>query len=149
MSSISGGGKSTFAREIVKGLPETGYVIVSADNFFTRRGNGVYDFNPALLPVAHKECYLDFLAACSLRTPIVIVDNTNLSAWEIAPYYTHAAAMGYEVKIIRIKCDPAIAAKRNSHGVPYNSVVGMAKRYNEKVGWPPFWNVEEHNAGGV
>lgn len=143
LSGPSGGGKSTIARQLTAGLPDCNFAILSADDFFTKHGKGVYDFVPSLLPEAHKECYLNFLAACSIRVPLVIVDNTNISGWEIAPYYRHAEVMGYDVSITKVLIDPAIAAKRNLHGVPFKAVESMAKRLGN--GWCPHWNVVVQN----
>lgn len=141
LSGSSGAGKSTTARNLVAGLPIQCYIIVSADDFFCRRGNGVYDFSPALLPEAHKECYLNFVGAINQRIPLVVVDNTNISGWEISPYYRYAEVMGYDVSITKVICDPAKAAARNLHGVPAKVVESMAKRLGS--GWCPHWKVTE------
>jgi hypothetical protein len=87
LSGPSGFGKSTLAAKLAGTVGEGKSFICSADNFFVNEG-GFYEFDPKLLPQAHKECYLDFINVVNFRTPLVIVDNTNLSGWEIAPYYS-------------------------------------------------------------
>lgn len=139
LSGPSGFGKSTLAEKLKAAVPEGQSFICSADNFFVDEG-GFYAFDPKLLPQAHKECWLDFLNVVSFRTPLVIVDNTNLSGWEISPY-THASAMGYDTKIMKLACDTKVAAARNVHGVPAKVVEGMASRHG--TGWCPFWIVEK------
>lgn len=137
LSGPSGVGKSTYTNALTTNQPAHLFAICSADNFFTKRGNGVYDFDPALLPEAHKESYLTFVDAVSIRVPLVIVDNTNLTGWEIAPYYTHAAAMGYMTKIIKFVRKPFA----NLHGVPDKAVQSMIARHGK--GWAPHWLVQE------
>lgn len=141
LSGPSGSGKSTIGRKLTAGLPRACWSICSADDYFVNRGQGVYDFDPKLLPLAHKECWLNFIAACAIRVPLIIVDNTNIEGWEISPYYTHAGAMGYDVSITKLVCDSKVAAGRNLHGVPAKSVESMARRHGK--GWPHFWNVVE------
>jgi len=143
LSGPSGAGKSTIAKRLIAGLPLTHYYIASADDYFYGRGNGVYSFVPSLLPEAHKECYLNFLSACSLRVPLVIVDNTNLQGWEIAPYYRHAEVMGYDVSITKVLIDIPTAAARNVHGVPLKAIESMSHRHGN--GWCPHWNVVTQN----
>jgi predicted ABC-type ATPase len=141
LSGPSGAGKSTVAKNLTASLPRVCYAILSADDFFTKRGNGVYDFDPKLLPEAHKACYLDFVSAINIRVPLVIVDNTNISGWEIAPYYRYAEVMGYDVSITKLIVRPEVCAARNVHGVPAKAVESMAKRHGG--GWCPHWKVTE------
>jgi len=143
LSGLAGAGKSTIARSLTTGLPISNYVIASADDYFTQYGNAPYNFVPSLLPDAHAECYLNFLAACALRVPLVIVDNTNLQGWEIAPYYRHAEAVGYDVSITKVLIDVPTAAARNVHSVPLKAIESMAKRHGN--GWCPHWNVVTQN----
>lgn len=148
LSGPSGAGKSTIARSLTAGLHMTNFVIASADDYFTNYGQSPYNFVPSLLPEAHKECYLNFLAACALRVPLVIVDNTNLQGWEIAPYYRHAEVMGYDVSITKVLIDVPTAAARNLHGVPLKAIESMSRRHGN--GWCPHWNVVvQDNTKGI
>ena len=128
---ISGSGKSTYARE---NYPEE--VICSADDFFTV--DGEYCFNPSMLSEAHTQCFRTAIFGLQSRLDIV-VDNTNTSIWEIAPYVLLAQAFGAEIEIIRVDCDPAVAAARNTHGVPSGAVFAMAARMEPLL---PFWPAE-------
>lgn len=74
----------------------------------------------------------------------VVVDNTNLEAWEIAPYIAYANMKKVPYTIIEIvvyEQDLARIADRNQHGVPY---AGIQKQYEKymKSNLPPFWNVK-------
>lgn len=180
ISAFSGAGKSTFASHYVNEHCSESF-IVSADD--TQRenahalgldyDNGGEGFDPALLAMAHPTCYLRFLRATAEKLPLILVDNTNLSKWEISPYVLGAEAHGYNVRIIRLVCDPDVAFARQRHGVPYavirnsetgairktfafgdkttgenESVVGgfcaMVDQFNERDVLP-WWNVESRN----
>ena len=130
---VSGSGKSTYTRKNYKNS-----IVCSADHFFTI--NGQYTFNPSKLGEAHQACIKKFVLRCTnedFNDDTLIVDNTNLTVAEIAPYVQVALAFGHQVEIIRLVCMVAEAAKRNTHGVPFKSVEAMAHRFeNLPVYWP-------------
>lgn len=131
----SGSGKSTWASNL------SGAETFSADHHFVG-DDGVYRFNPAELPVAHGACLRGFTEA--VRTGgagTVVVDNTNTTLTEIAPYVAVARAYGVEPEV-RVWCGeaPAHALTRNSHGVPPEAVKAMWGRMNDTfTNWPRFW----------
>jgi predicted kinase len=91
---IPGSGKSTRAEEAY-----SGHEVCSADDYF-RNFYGVYKFDARALPAAHRACLLKFEALLIAGTEhIIVVDNTNLTAAEIAPYYALAEAHGYDPRI--------------------------------------------------
>jgi len=141
MRGVPGSGKTTAAMEIVKSYVAYGsyrHKIVSADAYFVRLGNGRYAFDASLLSQAHAECFKSFIEALQRKTDLVIVDNTNSTAVEMAPYMLGAAAYGYEAEYVTIHCDPIVAAARNVHGVSEQVVVSMYERMlNERM--PPWW----------
>ena len=127
----------------------------STDDFFMV--NGEYRFDPSKLGEAHGKCLLDFVEFLISRTkskfhqvadaefPDVVVDNTNTSIAEVAPYAALALAYGHELQIVTLCCDPAVAWKRNTHSVPERTVMAMAERMDlDLPPWWPNWNwVEE------
>lgn len=133
---IPGSGKSHHANR----LPSP-KIIVSADDHFIK--NGVYTFNPNLLGVAHSLCFRAFINRCETLSngTLIVVDNTNTSALEMAPYYLGAKAFGHSVKIHTIICDPIHAFPRNQHGVSFATIERMAKALAENT-LPPFWDVD-------
>lgn len=149
LQGISGSGKTTYANELSeKWLEERDYewksITVSADDYFVNLGQGTYAFDPSKLSEAHAYCFRSFLNALEEINALIIVDNTNTTAVEISPYMLAASAFGYDSKIIRINCDPKIAAARNRHGVPLRSIQAMADRIkNDKL--PPYWDFEQIN----
>lgn len=72
---------------------------------------------------------------------VLVVDNTNLTAHEISPYYRLAQLFGWDVKIVRVHCDFETAAKRNTHGVPHDRIWQMYQTlHSERL--PPYWKEE-------
>lgn len=143
MSGLPGSGKSTLIKQNYTplGKPAVKDVVVfSADNFFMV--NGVYRFDRSRLADAHDKCLGDFIrAAQSLNggSKTLIVDNTNVSAMEIAPYYRISQVFGHQVEVIRLICDPIIAFKRNVHEVPLRTIMDMHTKMQEPLlAW---WNV--------
>lgn len=127
MRSIPGGGKSTWvANEIARLYLRRGdYAVCSADHFFVRDNDQKYMFVPEKLGEAHTACLRSYLNALLERTKFIFVDNTNIHAWELAPYVTLAAVFGREATIVRVECDPFVALSRNVHGVPPQTVGRM------------------------
>lgn len=149
LSGISGSGKSTLAIELSVELGLSNTLVVSADNFF-RTSKG-YKFDPSRLSEAHQDCFRRYLTALGWtggrsiptdRYATVIVDNTNLNAYEISPYALAAEASGYKVSIIRVHCDPDEAFERNIHGVPLE-VANRQFTAFAKRDVLPWWNVQE------
>jgi predicted kinase len=133
---ISGSGKSSY---ISKNYPNA--TVCSADHFFMH--DGEYKFNPSNLNLAHRTCMRKFVLHCTdsnYNCDTLVVDNTNLTLAEIAPYIQVALAMGHEVEIIRLSCPAAEAAQRNKHGVPFGTVEAMLRRFENL---PAYWPKEK------
>lgn len=115
MSGPSGSGKSTAVRErwpVAR--------VFSADSFFMASGD--YRFDATKLSEAHAACLRGFIEY--IRKPhtegVVVVDNTNCTAHEIAPYYAAAEAYGWPPFVARMLVgngDVDAMARRNVHGV--------------------------------
>ena len=131
---ISGSGKSTYAKEV---LGKDMYF--SADNYFIDRESGAYNFDPTKLGEAHGQC-LRF-AADEMRYGKynVVIDNTNTTVAEIAPYAALALAYGYELEIVRLSCDLETASKRNVHNVPAHVIEAQLLRLETLPNNLPSW----------
>lgn len=153
MSGIPGSGKSTYARALVDAC-ETGPVldrgrvrIVSADDFHMRTpGDGsapFYDFKPENVSKAHERCLKNFVrevtSGCS--DEMVIVDNTNTTAIEMAPYVALAAAYGHTCEIVLVRASLEEGASRNVHGVPFEVCDRMLTQFVH-LSIPKRWNVK-------
>ncbi|MCL1049227.1 ATP-binding protein [Shewanella abyssi] len=103
--------------------------VFSTDQYFFK--NGTYQFNAKLLSKYHQMNLTAFIKAMADNVPFVICDNTNVALWEYQAYQAAALALGYEVHIQQIGVpsdveQQRLCAKRNSHGVPLNSIKRMA-----------------------
>jgi predicted kinase len=136
LQGCSGSGKSTYAKN---NYPNA--YVVSADNYFMK--DGKYQFDPSQLDQAHGQCLRLFVGACENQQEIV-VDNTNTSIAEIAPYYAIARAYGYDVELIWISTSPEIATKRNVHSVSLKKNEMMSKMIgicHQSI--PHFWKIKK------
>lgn len=153
---ISGSGKSTFAASIEE---QVSAVVFSTDSCFMK--NGKYEFKPELLSFAHSRCLNLFTEAVrdmsmlltqmskldKDRRPKLIVDNTNCSIAEIAPYYAISEAYGLKPVIVEMVPrasyeNPDVVinfAKRNIHSVPVNTVARQARTLVESR-LPIWWD---------
>lgn len=139
---IPGSGKSTLVKEIVASHTDDFMdmiEVVSADYFFIG-GDGKYNFDPTKLDKAHSECFRSYiLALMTKHYSHIIVDNTNIHEFELAPYVLGATAFADEYKIVTLRCPLYLAAERNIHNVPKGTLEKMYFNL-EHVRLPPFWN---------
>ncbi|KAF6724885.1 NEDD4-binding protein 2-like 2 [Oryzias melastigma] len=129
MRGLPGSGKSTMARELLSSGPSG--IILSTDDYFAQKNN--YRYDPQLLGAAHEWNHSRARdALCDGRSP-VIIDNTNLEAWEMKPYVKMALDKGYKVDFCEPdtswKFDPYELEKRNKHGVNREKIAQMMDRF--------------------
>lgn len=144
MQGFPGSGKSYWARNHVSldGLHSGETTIVSADHFFENPETGEYRFDPTKLGQAHAECMRNFLVALDTEgVEVIVVDNTNITVDQMSPYYLVARSFNAKVDVVRVICDPEVAAARNSHGVPRETVLRMARSMQDP---PKFWEASFH-----
>jgi len=156
---ISGSGKSHLAKLIkakveseivpidlpsIKGLRRK-CIIISADQYF--ESGGKYLFNPSELSRAHSDCFMRYMNALQrfdvtqFEDDTLIVDNTNIHAWEISPYVLAANAHDVPYQIMNVYCEFDIAMKRQTHGVAADTMRRMFSEFMaERL--PPFWITE-------
>jgi predicted kinase len=94
MRGVSGGGKSTLARQLA--AQYAGAVIYSTDDYFIVEG--VYKFELSQLGLNHSLNQHRVEQAMADGVPCIIVDNTNLQAWEMKPYVEAAIKFAYDVE---------------------------------------------------
>jgi hypothetical protein len=156
LSGPSGSGKSTWVKNLYRVDPGTGQFawvekygidpphVVSADNYFIDR-HGNYNFDPKQLPKAHGECLRKFVECVSTGKSFVVVDNTNCSIAEVAPYMALSNAYEYAVEVITMLprggwLDYQSYADRNLHGVPASGIQRQASNFTKMAAeWPVFW----------
>ncbi|XP_051934501.1 NEDD4-binding protein 2-like 2 isoform X1 [Hippocampus zosterae] len=132
MRGLPGSGKTTMARELLATAPSG--LILSTDDYFAH--NGGYRYQAGLLGDAHEWNHRRACAAMRDGRSPVIIDNTNLQAWEMKPYVQMALQQGYRVDFCEPdtswKYDPYELEKRNKHGVPQEKIAQMLDRF-----WSP------------
>lgn len=155
LSGLPGSGKTTYARELALRLdPRQAHLYtVSADAYFTD-AKGVYTYRPADIGRAHAACFRRFLTVLQKYAPdvgrpvdpqylgvpvVVVVDNTNTTALESAPYMLAAAAHDFQARIVRVRCPIEVAVRRNIHQVPLDALERMAAALEQPL--PPWWDV--------
>lgn len=104
MKGFPGSGKSTQAALMAEDQPAAiqpgrrPWLLASTDDFWN---HFQMEFDKELLSDAHSWNQGRVHAAMEVGTPLIIVDNTNLSEEERAPYQNLAGVFGYKV---RLKC---------------------------------------------
>uniref|UniRef100_A0A8D0DND1 NEDD4-binding protein 2-like 1 n=1 Tax=Salvator merianae TaxID=96440 RepID=A0A8D0DND1_SALMN len=130
---LPGSGKSTLARQLKSEFPTA--VILSTDDFFIQ--DGFYVFDPDALEAAHKWNQKRARKAMKNGKSPVIIDNTNIHAWEMKPYVIMALENNYEVLFrepnTHWKFNVRELARRNSHGVPRETIQRMKEQYEHDV----------------
>jgi hypothetical protein len=149
MSGIPGSGKSTWIDNELKGRQRLAVSVCSADHYHYD-DDGCYRYRPENAGKAHALClgsYLRQIQGYAERrgagVPLpdaVVVDNTNIRAWEASPYVRLAELFGFDYEIVRVYCDPVVAASRNVHQVPFERVMQMYRAFLADD-FPGHWRV--------
>ena len=132
MRGLPGSGKSTLAEQL-KG--ETGQQFAADDFFMDEDGN--YNWNRHQIGEAHQWNYERIKRAIEQGVSPVIVDNTNVSRWDLRqlrPLVEYAEAQGYQARIEQVQTpwafDAEELAKRNTHKVPLGAIQNMIRKWH-------------------
>jgi predicted kinase len=140
LQGIPGSGKSTHARKFADACNDQGQraYICSADDYYqTPTG---WRYVPGVAHLAHGQCFKSAIRAIHSGYNVVIIDNTNTSVAEVAPYVALGQAYGYEVEILRFNCSLETSIERNIHAVPPDICQAMHSTLsNFDVLAPKFW----------
>lgn len=131
MRGIPGSGKSTYVR-----LNHPEAFVFSSDHYHMKDGEYRYDEKRAQL--CHDLCLSGFMTWARLGRSPLVCDNTNTTAWEVAPYYRIAEICGYDVQIVFVWCPFEVAEARNVHNVPPEKMFRMWQGLNREV-LPSHW----------
>lgn len=129
---LPGSGKSFLARRINSRL---GGYIASADNYFIRSGEYRYDRDH--LEYAHCDCQNKVKDKAREQVSPIIVDNTNLEAWEMKPYVKTAIEFGYTVQLVEPptewRYNPRVCHRYNRHDIPLEKIARMKDKFDRNV----------------
>uniref|UniRef100_A0A3B4G1C8 NEDD4-binding protein 2-like 2 n=1 Tax=Pundamilia nyererei TaxID=303518 RepID=A0A3B4G1C8_9CICH len=143
MRGLPGSGKSTRARELLSTGPSG--IILSTDDYFAHKDG--YHYDPSLLGAAHEWNQRRARGALHDGRSPIIIDNTNIQAWEMKPYVKMALESGYKVDFCepdtKWKYDPYELEKRNKHGVPQEKIAQMMDRFSIPISIDIVMNSEE------
>ncbi|NXJ62917.1 N4BP2 protein, partial [Rostratula benghalensis] len=126
---VPGSGKSYLARTLLEDNP--GGIILSTDDYFYK--NGQYHYDPDCLGEAHDWNRKRAKEAFETSISPIIIDNTNIQAWEMKPYVTLAQQFKYKIMFREPdtwwKFKPKELERRNIHGVSKEKIKRMLERY--------------------
>ncbi|XP_061484423.1 NEDD4-binding protein 2-like 1 [Rhineura floridana] len=141
---LPGSGKSTLARQLKREFPSA--VVFSTDDYFFAE-DGTYVFDPDALEEAHRWNQKRARKAMKNGKSPVIIDNTNIHAWEMKPYVIMAVENNYKVLFrepdTHWKFNVRELARRNSHGVPREKIQRMKEQYEHNVTFHIVLHAEE------
>ncbi len=139
MRGMSGAGKSFLAKQLAGA---TGQQFAADDYFMDEQGN--YNWSGDRVQAAHQWNHKRIIEAINQDVSPVIMDNTNISKWDLKqskPLIEYAESMGYTVRIEEANTpwakDVNELAKKNQHGL----TVKMLEKQLRK--WYPDPTVED------
>lgn len=138
LQGLPGSGKSFWVRSALLLHPTA--EVVSTDAFpglYEPAPGGGVAIRPHLMGPAHGWAFRHAVAAAQARRPLII-DNTNTTVAEVAPYVLLAQAYGLSPILVRITADPEVCAARNVHGVPREAMDRLAAHLKQFVA-PSHW----------
>lgn len=148
MRGLPGSGKSTAAKRILQQAIDgsqnntcTG-LILSTDDYFVDPQTKEYRFDRGLLGQAHEWNLSRFRHSLGEGKSPIIVDNTNVSLWEMRPYVEDALEFQYAIQVAEpetewwLRRDAETMARMNTHQVAHDIIENMLRR------WEPFVDLE-------
>ncbi|UJR23379.1 hypothetical protein I4U23_026388 [Adineta vaga] len=136
MRGCPGSGKSTLAKSLNDGYNGQ---ILSTDGYYRDNNNlNEYFFDPSKHEDAHYY-YNSRLASDAFKQNIspIIIDNTNITTWEMKPYVLMGKEAGYEILLVepqtpwRYKAHELV--KRNVHSLSLQRINDMLNRFEHNV----------------
>lgn len=139
LRSLPGGGKTTVAQQYKQKHKDSCY-ICSTDDYWLRP-DGIYDFNFDLLGESHQwnQKRVKNIIRDNIRSQydtVIVVDNTNITFNEMKPYITLGLKYNYQIEFkepdVPWKYDVEECFKKNTHGVPYATILRMYKKFESQ-----------------
>ncbi|KAJ3110551.1 hypothetical protein HDU96_006491 [Phlyctochytrium bullatum] len=139
---MRGSGKSTLAAQILAEENYEGTIFSTDDYWLIPSDPGhppTYAFDHSRLTDAHRWNQHRATSAMRARDArVIIIDNTNVQAWEARPYVEAALQFGYRVVVRQPDTpwwrdrDAEQMARRNAHNVSRDVIEKMLARWEER-----------------
>ncbi|KAL2094661.1 hypothetical protein ACEWY4_009380 [Coilia grayii] len=127
---LPGTGKSDRAWELQQRF---GGEIISADDYWPRNKVGHYRVIPGELHKAHMWARNEGLKAMDREVDPVIIDNTNMTHWDMYPYVLMAFNRGYWIKFKVMKDTWHVSLEDlysiNKKRIPFSTLERMKSKY--------------------
>ena len=123
----SGAGKSTHANKVIDYCRNNNlsYQYCSADDFFVNE-TGDYKYSHHKICHAHTYCFDSFMSACGSKEDIIIVDNTNITLWEVMPYLQVAHYYDAPVHLLEFDAPWRVRMHNQKHNIPEEKIKAQA-----------------------
>ena len=143
LAGLPGSGKSKLAKKLEE--LHTNTRIVSSDRYFMRNGN--YEFDPTKLGAAHDRCWNEYLVTFRMSGlffgggGLLIVDNTNTSPFELAPYVRYATGLRIPALTLFVSRAFELCVRDQIHGVSLKTMQRMSRNLTNTLNdFPSYWN---------
>jgi len=128
MRGLPGSGKSRKAKQLVgEGI------IFSTDDFW----GDDYDYDANRAAEAHMWNQTRAVTAMAQGISPIVIDNTNVEAWEPKPYVEAAIKRGYQIEFVESdapwKDDVHELSQRNAHGVSLDRIQEMHSKWHPNL----------------
>jgi predicted kinase len=122
-------GKTTFANYINWLAGDCGEVL-SADDYFTNKETGEYNYDVSKIKDAHNSCRDSFINGIINNVSPIIIANTNQREWEFQFYLDKAEEFGYSIVSLVIENRHG---NKNSHNAPLEKIEAMAENIKNSL----------------
>jgi predicted kinase len=128
---LPGSGKSSYTQQLLEDLDgQFSAQVHSTDTYFMVKGQ--YMFDAKRLGYHHRLNLDAFKVSVDAGINLIIVDNTNIKSRDRKPYIDYAFDNDYEVSLQVVgeftEEFAKVCAERNTHGVPLEVILRMARQ---------------------
>ena len=134
---LPGIGKTTLAGIIARAENS---VILSADDFFTK--NDAYSFKKEDMQQAYEFTFNRFKKEVEKKTPLIIIDNSNIECFHYFHYLDYGQRNNYRVSILTIPHNDVSdrgVSERSPHKVTKSVIYAMRQKWQ--------WDLDKNRKG--
>jgi broad-specificity NMP kinase len=127
---LPGIGKTTLA-EVIR-LIHKDTQVLSSDDFFYDPVTKTHSFDKERIQEAHKWNFDRYKKAIEMKTPVIIIDNSNVKKFHYHHYLDYGQRHDYLVSVVLIPHNDTFdreLTERNTHGVSRDTIRRMRKEF--------------------